>query len=59
MVGNYMLYIVLDKILKINRHWKFHNTKILSDTDNKLPVIFLFKNVAILITCVIDDDGKR
>ena len=58
MVDNYMLNIVLDKIEKITGIEKFDNTKILIDTDDKLPDDITLKNVVILITCVIKDNGK-
>ena len=58
MFDNYMLNIVLDKIEKITGIEKFDNTKILIDTDDKLPDDITLKNVVILITCVIKDNGK-
>ena len=33
-------------------------TKILVDTDDKLPDDITLKNAVILMTCVIKDDGK-
>ena len=35
-----------------------NNTKILINTDDKLPDDVTFKNVVILMTCVIKDDNK-
>ena len=57
-VDYYILDRVLDKIKKIIDIEKFDNTKILIDTDDKLPNYITFKNVKTLITCVIKDDGK-
>lgn len=37
---------------------QFENTKILIDADVTLPVDITFKNVAILITCIIKDSDK-
>ena len=37
---------------------EFENTKILIETDDKLPGDITLKNVAILMACVIKDDGK-
>ena len=53
MVNDNMIDKVLDKIKE-----KFDDTKILIDTDYKLPHYITLKNVVILITCVIKDDGK-
>ena len=58
MVDDYILDIKLRKIRKIIGIEKFDNTKILINTDDKLPDDITFKNVAILITSVIKDDGK-
>ena len=48
---------ILDKIKEIIGIEKFDNTKILVDTNDKLQEITL-KNIVILITCDIKDDGK-
>ena len=53
-----MLDKVLDKIKEIIGIEKSGNTKILIDTEDKLPNDIILKNVAILITCVINDDNK-
>lgn len=37
---------------------QFENTKILIDADVTLPVDITFKNVAILMSCVIEEDNK-
>ena len=37
---------------------QFENTKILIDADVMLPVDITFKNVAILMSCVIEEDNK-
>ena len=55
MVDDYMLDKVLDKIKTIIGFKQFDNTKILIDT---LPDDINFKNVVILMTCVIKDDNK-
>ena len=49
MVDDYMLNRPLEKT---------DATKILVDTDDKLPDDITFKNAVILMTCVIKDDGK-
>ena len=48
---------ILDKVKEIIGIEKFDNTKILVDTNDKLQEITL-KNIVILITCDIKDDGK-
>ena len=58
-VGDYMLdIVVLDKIKKIIGTKKFDNTKSLIDTDNQLSDDITFKNVTILTTWVLKDNGK-
>ena len=37
---------------------QFENTKILIDADVTLPVDITFKNVVILMSCVIEEDNK-
>ena len=37
---------------------KFDDTKILIDSNDKLPDYDTLKNVVILVTCVINDDAK-
>ena len=53
-----MLDNVLDKIKEIIGFEKFDDTKILIDTDGKLPNDITFKNVVLLIACIIKDDDK-
>ena len=53
MVDDYVLDKVLNKIKKIIGIGRFDDTKILIKTDNKLPGDVTFKNVVILIACVI------
>ena len=62
MVYDYMLDKVLDvqksfRIKEIISIAKFHDTKILTDTDDELPD-YITLNVVILITCLIKDDNK-
>ena len=57
-VGDYMLNKTLDKIKKKISIKIFDNIKILIDADGKLSDDITLKNVAILMTCVIKDDGK-
>ena len=57
-VDDYMLDKILDKIKETIDIEKFDDTKILIDTDDQLPDDITFKNVVILMTCVIKDDGK-
>ena len=58
MIDDYMLVKVLDKIKKILGIEKSDDTKILSDTDDKLPDDTALKDIVILITCFIKNDGK-
>ena len=58
MVDDYMLNKALDKIKKIIAIEKFDDTKILIDTDDKLPDDITLKNVVILMTCIIKNFGK-
>ena len=53
-----MLDNVLDKIKEIIGFEKFDDTKILIDTDGKLPNDITLKNVVLLIACIIKDDDK-
>ena len=53
-----MLDIVLDKIKKMIGSEKFVNTKILIDTDDKLPIDFTLKNIVILRKCIINNNSK-
>ena len=48
----------LDKTKKITGIEKLDNNKILIDADDKLSDDITLKIVAILMTCVIKDDGK-
>ena len=58
MLNDYVLDRVLDKIKEIIGIVKFGDTKILIDTDDKLPDSTTLQNVVILIICIIKDDGK-
>ena len=58
MVDDYMLERVLDKITEIIGTEYFDNTKILIDTNDQLPQDITWKNVVILMTCIINNDGK-
>ena len=49
---------VLDKIKEIIGIEKFDDTKILIDTDDKLPDDITLKNFVTLMTCIIRGDGK-
>ena len=49
---------VLDKIKNIIGIEKFDDTKILIETDGKLPDDITIKNFVILITWIIKDDGN-
>ena len=53
MVKDYMLDKVLDKTKETIGIVKFDDTKVLIDTDDKLPDYVTLKNVAMLITYVI------
>ena len=58
MVNDYILDKVLDKIKETIDISKFDDTKILTDTDDKLPDYITLKNAGILITCIINSDCK-
>ena len=58
MIDDNIFNKVLDKIKKIIGIGKFDDTRILIDTDDKLPGDITLKNVAILVTSVIKDDDK-
>ena len=58
MVDDYMLDKVLHKIKEIIDIEQFDYTNILIDSGDKLPDDITVKNVVILITCIIKDDGK-
>ena len=53
---------ILDKVLDKNKNIigieKFDDTKILIDTESKLPDDITIKNFVILITWIIKDDGN-
>ena len=53
-----MLDKVLDKIEEIIGTEKFNDTNVLIDTDDKFLDDIIFKNVMILMTCIIKGDGK-
>ena len=57
-IDDYVLDKVLDKTEEIIDIEKFDDTKILIDTDDKLPDNITLQNAVILMTCVIKDDGK-
>ena len=52
-VDNYMLQKLLEKIKEIIGIDQFDDTKVLIETDVKLPDGITFKNVVILMKCVI------
>ena len=58
MVDDYMWIKVLDKIEKIIDVEKFDYTKILIDTDDKLPDDITLKNVMLWITCDVKGNDK-
>ena len=58
MVDDYMLDKAFDKIKEIIGIEKFDDTKILTDTDDKLPDGITLKNAVILMTCVKKNNGK-
>ena len=58
MVNDYMLDKVLGKIAEMIGIEKFDDTKIFIDADDKLSNDIIFKNIVILITCVITDGNK-
>ena len=58
MVNDCVVYKVLYKIKETTGIAKFDETKILIDTDDKLLNFITLKNVVILITYIIKDDGK-
>ena len=53
MVNDNILDKVFDKIKRIVGIGKFDDTKILINTDDKLPNNITLNNVVVLITCVI------
>ena len=55
---DYMLDNALDKNKEILGIEKFDNSKILNDTDDKLPDDITLKNVVILMICVIKGDNE-
>ena len=57
-IDDYVLDKVLDKTEEIIDIEKFDDTKILIDTDDKLPDNITLQNAVILMTCVIKDDDK-
>ena len=58
MADEYVLDKVLDNIKEIIGIEKFDDTEILMNTDDKLTNDITFKNVVILVTCVIKGDDK-
>ena len=58
MVDDYMLDKILDKIKEIMGIEKFDDTKILIDSDDKMSDYITFKNVVILMTCIMKDGNK-
>ena len=57
-VDDYIFSKVLDKVKKVISIEKFDDTKSLIDIDDKSSVDFTLKNMVILITCIIKNDGK-
>ena len=57
-VDDYMLNKVLDRINNIMGIKRFDNSKILIDTDDKLPDNITLRYVVILMTCVTKNYGK-
>ena len=58
MVDDNILDKVLDKIKKIIGTEKVDDAKIFIETDDKLPDDISFKNILILMTCVIKDADR-
>ena len=58
MLSKNILNKVLDKVKMIIGIEKFDDTKILIETDDKLPDDITLKNAVILVTSVIKDKGK-
>ena len=58
MVDDYMVDKVLDKIKELIGIEKFDDTKIIINTDDKLPNEISLKRVVISMTYVIKDDHK-
>ena len=58
MVDDYMVDKVLDKIKELIGIEKFDDTKIMINTDDKLPNEISLKRVVISMTYVIKDDHK-
>ena len=58
MVNCYILNKILDNIKETISIVKFDNAKILIDTNDKLPDHVTLRNVVILMTCIIKNDGK-
>ena len=58
MIHDYILHKVLDGIKEIISTEKLDDTKLLIDTNDKLPDDITLINVMILMTCVIQYDGK-
>ena len=55
---DYIIDKVLQKVEETIGIEKLDDTKILIDTDDKLPDDINLKNVVILMTCVIKHNGK-
>ena len=58
MFDDFMLAKVSNEIKIIVNNENFDDTKILIETDDKLPGDLTLKTVLILITCFIKDDDK-
>ena len=58
LLDSYILDKVLDDIKETIDIEKFDDIKILIDMNNELPDDITFKNVVILMTCVIKDNDK-
>ena len=58
MVEDYIQHRALSRIKVIVSIEEFDNTEILVDIDDKLPDNIMHKNVLILMTRIIKDDGN-
>ena len=57
-VDDYTLDLVLDRTKESIVIIKFDDTKTLIDTYGRFPDYITLKNIVILITCIINDDGE-
>ena len=58
MMVDYKLDKVLDKIKEIIGIEKFHDTKVLIKTDDKMPDDITLKSIVILMVCDFKDEDK-